>query len=53
MSCPAQNESQTLSLPSDEKSKAEQKPADGGLFSDQSKQADLFDPAIVVPLRRE
>ena len=47
MSCPAQNESQTLSLPSDEKSKAEQKPADGGLFSDQSKQADLFDPAIV------
>jgi hypothetical protein len=24
-----------------------------GLFSDQSKQADLFDPAIVVPLRRE
>jgi hypothetical protein len=29
------------------KSKAEQKPADEGLFSDQSKQADLFDPAIV------
>jgi hypothetical protein len=27
------------------KSKAEQKPADEGLFSDQSKQADLFDPA--------
>ena len=25
------------------KSKAEQKPADEGLFSDQSKQADLFD----------
>ena len=35
------------------KSKAEQKPADEGLFSDQSKHADLFDPAIVVPLRRE
>ncbi len=35
------------------KSKAEQKPADEGLFSDQSKQADLFNPAIVVPLRRE
>jgi hypothetical protein len=35
------------------KSKVEQKPADEGLFSDQSKQADLFVPAIVVPLRRE
>ena len=36
------------------KSKAEQKPADEGLFSDQSKQADLFDPAIVSrsPWRR-
>ena len=50
---PGAKQISTLSLPSDEpqplKSKAEQKPADEAL-SEQSKQADLFDRAIVVLL---